>query len=298
MKTVAASCLEWLGARGAVERGPARVLVLSGCEENGSAAPWSAADAFDWLERSSCRVRFAIVGERTGELEWMKPAPVVGPVCRENRSWRWLRLVSAERGEAALSALVGLVRGGRETVLGLNRAEVPADEASRQPGLRSGFLCSFAWVPGEGRAALTVERVPGAAAHAAAADVAQPSVLEALSAAFDVARTVAAERGATVDLVGLWIGEDGNFNSVDGSGRLWLSWEGPGLDAVRAAVSALPELRVTAGGEVPAGPDHSIVGLDIRELLEHQGSSRVLRRGPRTSLLLLNGEVEYPREAR
>ena len=39
-------------------------------------------------------------------------------------------------------------------------------------------------------------------------------------------------------------------------------------------------------------------GLVPLEGTNREGFPRVLRRGPRTSLLVLNGEVEYPREAR
>jgi acetylornithine deacetylase/succinyl-diaminopimelate desuccinylase-like protein len=276
MKTVAATFLEWMGARGALAGGPARVLVLSGCEENGSVSPWSAKDALQWLEDDcGCRVRFAIVGERTGELEWMRPAPLVGPVCRENRSWRWTRCSVGSRGSEAVSDIAAVVHRGRHAVLALNTERLPADKASRQPGLRSGWLCSFAWVPGEdpNGDVLRFDRPSGASMHAAAADVSAPSCVEVLAVAFETLHGVATDLSAEIALAALSIGEDGNFNSTDGSGRLWVSWNGRGLPEGLARVrERLPHLQVEIGSstDVPRGPTEAVFGLDIRELLDHK----------------------------
>ena len=273
MKTVVATFLEWMGSLGERPAGaPALVLALSGCEENGSISPWSAADALDWLERDcGARVRFAIVGERTGELEWMKPAPVVGPICRENRSWRWLRCATSDRGEGALARVAAIVGSGREGVAALNRSAVPPEKAARQPGLRSGWLCSFAWIPGEIAGEIVrIERPAGASAHAAAADVSAPSSLEILARAYEIARDVAREAGASVALAALRIGEDGNFNSFDGSGVMWLSWSGPGPDLAGLAERTGLGASVVSRAEIPSGAPEAIFGLDIRELLDHK----------------------------
>ena len=276
MKTVVATWLVWMARRQARPGPkPPLVLLLSCCEENGSAAPHHSGSVLDLLARRyGVDVRFALVGERTGELEWMTPEPLIGPICKENRSWRWLRSGSGQAcGLTTLHRVADAVRHGRTVVRRLNTEEVPAEKAARQPGVRSGLVNPFAFVAGdpatgEDVAWIEARRAPGAAIHSAAAGVGDPSLVERLSG---VATALEAAFPGRVRLAGLSIGRDGNFNSYDGSGSIWLGVVGAGaaevLVAARAAVG--PDLQVdpvTAPREVA----ETLVGIDIRELLDHR----------------------------
>jgi acetylornithine deacetylase/succinyl-diaminopimelate desuccinylase-like protein len=284
MKTVVASYMVWMAERQA--RGgpqPPLVLLLSCCEENGSAQRHHLASALPWLERTcGASVRFAVVGERTGELEWMQPELTLGPICRENRSWRWLRASSERaRGLAALQRAARALAHARTTIHRLNEEATPAAKAARQPGLRSGLVNAFCRIaaddaPFAPAAAcwLRVERAPGGAMHAAAAQVSQPSLLEALAQVAE--RAVETFGPARVKLGGVSLGQEDNFNTYDGAGAMTLALAGVTAEqgAAWAAGAAGEGLSIATCGSPPepaALP--SVLGLDLRELLDHQPAS-------------------------
>jgi acetylornithine deacetylase/succinyl-diaminopimelate desuccinylase-like protein len=266
MKTVVATYLAWMGAM--QERPGAKppfILLLSCCEENGSEQPHHTLSVLRWLhEEMGVTVRFGVVGERTGELEWMGENLLVGPVCRENRSWRWIRAESGSaRGLDALRRVADTVSICRTSIADAN-AKLGRQE---QPGLRSGFLNPFTFVAadegiGEGMW-LTVAREKGASAHSAVADASPPSLVERFRA---IAERVVEELGAeNVRLAGVEIGQEGNFNTYDGSGEMRL--------VVTGALDACEESGLTIHvsneqGTVRTGP--TVVGIDIRELLDHR----------------------------
>jgi acetylornithine deacetylase/succinyl-diaminopimelate desuccinylase-like protein len=280
MKTVVASYLVWM-ARRQQRPGPKPpiLLTISCTEENGSPRPHHTLSTLRWLrDTRGVEIRFAVVGERTGELEWMDPAPVVGPVCAENRSWRWLRVDSTSgRGMAALGRIADTIELGRTTIATLNAVHTPASKTERQPGVRSGFVNPFCIVMGDegaaspGAAWLQAQRIPGAAIHSAQAKASDLSLLE--SFAWIAGKAADAFGEDNVRLAGVEIGEDRNFNTYDGSGLMKLVITGTdvetlaawadGLDAGGIEVSASSEpLGVTGGA--------TLVGIDIRELLDHK----------------------------
>jgi acetylornithine deacetylase/succinyl-diaminopimelate desuccinylase-like protein len=271
MKTVVATWLVWM-ARQQARPGPRPpvLLMLSSCEENGSARLHHSEAVLEWLAENGVQVRFSIVGERTGELEWMPADTPIGPICCENRSWRWVRAEHEDGGLAALHGMAAVVQAGRERVHALNTEHVPAEKAARQPGVRSGLVCSFALAGSDadlpqGGVWFEVVRPAGKAIHAAAAKASALSLIERLAAV----ATQAASEFKQVHLGELRIGADGNFNSTDGSGRVKLVVSAT-PDAVDAWLSSLDlgELQVArCAAEVADGP--ALLGLDIRELLDH-----------------------------
>ena len=280
MKTVVATWLVWMARRQARPGPkPPLVLMLSCCEENGSAAPHHMGSVLDLLhDRWGVTVRFALVGERTGELEWMSPEPLIGPICKENRSWRWLRSGSdTEGGLETLRRVAAAVGEGRRVVHQLNTEAVPAVKAGRQPGVRSGLVNPFAFVVGEVDAGsnptwIEIERPPGAAIHSAAAGVGDPSLVERLAC---VAVVLEGAFPGRVRLGGLSIGRDGNFNSYDGSGRLWLGVEGAPLADVLDAAALDADLQ-GRGVDGPGEVGETLVGIDIRELFDHRDAIEAL----------------------
>ena len=275
MKTVVASWIVWM-ARQQRRPGPRPpvLLLISCCEENGSDAPHHSESVIEWLrDTHGVTVRFGLVGERTGELEWMD-SPVVGPICKENRSWRWLRLAGAGQQSslemlAQVANLIGTLRG---EVARLNAEAIPAEKAARQPGVRSGLVNPFVRLTAaegaKGERWLQIRRPPGKAIHAAAAKASAASLVER----FAEIASAAAARFPSAVLGGLRIGQDGNFNSTDGSGKLWLDIDAPEAELLEwAAALDAEDLRFTI---VPATPRSKppILGLDIRELLDHQSA--------------------------
>jgi len=208
------------------------------------------------------KVRFGVVGERTGELEWMGEDLKVGPICRENRSWRWMRAESAAaKGLKALQRVAEAVGACRTSIANANRAM----GEQKQPGLRSGFLNPFTFIAGDDGdgAWLTVACEKGASVHSAIADASPPSLVERFNA---IAERVVEECGSVnVRLAGVEIGQEGNFNTYDGSGEMRLvvsgeleEWEESGLI-----------LNVSKeNGTVRT--ESTVVGIDIRELLDHK----------------------------
>lgn len=283
MKTVVATFLAWMAAaQSRPGPRPPMLLMLSCCEENGSHAPNHMDSVLTWLlEDHGVSVRFAVVGERTGELEWMDPDLRIGPICRENRSWRWMRAEGDAEvwGLAALANIAAAVELGRTTVRHLNEGCAPGEKVARQPGVRSGLVNPFCFVvadPAQPKAGaarwLRLRRRAGASIHAAAAGVGQPTLVETFAR---VAASAVARFGAdAVGLVGVEIGQDGNFNSYDGSGELRLTVARADDAAIEAwwQTSGAADLLDMAISATPLAPTRraTAVGLDIRELLDHQ----------------------------
>jgi acetylornithine deacetylase/succinyl-diaminopimelate desuccinylase-like protein len=282
MKTVDATYLVWMARRQRMPGPkPPVLLTLSCTEENGSPQPHNSATAFEWLrEAKGIEIRFAVVGERTGELEWMDPPPIVGPVCAENRSWRWIRVAgSSGRGVAELEMIAETIELGRVTIATLNAVHTPEEKTARQPGVRSGFVNPFCIIVGDEDAHpadavwLQAERVPGTAIHSAQATASDLSLLESF---WYVAREAAKRFGPDqVHLAGVEIGEDRNFNTYDGSGLMKLAMTGTEADSVTAWAKELDtgdiELSVSSEPlDITGGS--TVVGIDIRELLDHKDS--------------------------
>jgi acetylornithine deacetylase/succinyl-diaminopimelate desuccinylase-like protein len=280
MKTVDATYLVWM-ARRQQRPGPKPpiLLMLSATEENGSPQRHNSLSAFQWLRDSKgIEIRFAVVGERTGELEWMDPPPVVGPVCAENRSWRWIRVSSTSgRGTAALGRIAETIQLGRTTVATLNKDHTPEEKTARQPGVRSGFVNPFCIIMGDEDAESTTgvwveaQRIPGTAIHSAQAKASDLSLLESFE---EIAGAAAAAFGeGNVRLAGVEIGEDRNFNTYDGSGLMRLAITGTNVQDVEEWADGLDTggIELTASSE-PLGVTGgaTLVGVDIRELLDHK----------------------------
>ncbi len=282
MKTVVASFLVWMARR---QRRPGSkppiLLTLSCTEENGSPRPPHTLSTLGWLrDTKGVEVRFAIVGERTGELEWMDPAPVVGPVCAENRSWRWMRFESVGgRGMTALRQVADAIEMGRTTIATLNAVHTPASKTARQPGVRSGFVNPFCIIAGDegadvpGVVSVQARRIPGTAIHSAQATASDLSLVEIFTW---VAVQAASSFGeGNVLLGGVEIGEDGNFNTYDGSGLLKLAITGADADAVAAWTAGLDAGGIEVGiASEPLGVTggETVVGMDLRELLDHKNA--------------------------
>ena len=217
-----------------------------------------------------------MVGERTGELEWMGDELSVGPICRENRSWRWFRAQGTQAcGMAELKRINAVVNAGRHLVHDQNTNHTPAAKADRQPGVRSGFVNPFAFVAADDgldemsqAVWVKIARLPGASVHSAAARADQPTLVELFAG-------LAGEMEAEFDrvlLAGVAIGEDGNYNTYDGSGAMTLVVDGakPAVESWLAARD-LEGLDVAASEEpleTVSGP--TFLGIDIRELLDHK----------------------------
>ncbi|MBI2464278.1 M20/M25/M40 family metallo-hydrolase [Candidatus Peregrinibacteria bacterium] len=268
MKTVVATYLAWMAKmQEKIKNDSTKILpfifMLSGCEENGSCEGHNTETALEMLEQKGIRVRFAVVGERTGELEWMKNLKV-GPICTENRSWRWARTVSktsieiADKatmpyekndrksidGEAidgkaidgetidekpmdgmeALKTIAEIVKLGRERIQALNETIDP-EKSAKQPGLRSGFVNPFVSIGPNNEYAtfskttkIHAVRKGGKAIHAASAQTSKASLIETfLEIAENASQTFGTD---TISITCVTIGEEGNFNTYDGSGAM------------------------------------------------------------------------------
>ncbi len=111
------------------------------------------------------------------------------------------------------------------------------------------------------------DRADLAAVRAARAD--QPSLPER----FSCLATRLADRfeGERVRLLSVTVGQDGNFNTWDGSGELVLAIDAPMEEVAGwAAAQRDPGLELTVAASPPApraGP--AVLGLDVREVLAH-----------------------------
>jgi hypothetical protein len=281
MKTVVSTFLAWMGWFQQRPGGkPPFVLLLSCCEENGSHQPHHVRSAVEWLHLNyGLAIRFGVVGERTGELEWMGEGLTVGPICTENRSWRWFRLSSRSAcGKSGLARIARLVSRCRKTVAELNLSLEDDGHPQRQPGLRSGFLTPFTFVAGargsgEPRESITVTALcqGGSSFHSAVADVTRTSLAERFNEL--VAEAETRFGSDNVDLAGVKIGEEGNFNTWDGSGEMQLLLNDVSMEQAGEWVAGRDDSGISLTvreGSVPLVPAPTVAGIDIRELLVHR----------------------------
>lgn len=276
---------------------PPFILMLSGCEENGSSGDHNTKTAIEMLAQKGIRIRFAVVGERTGELEWMKNLQV-GPICRENRSWRWAQASSETQatsetmkrpninginGINALKTVAGIIKTGRERIKTLNKTINP-ERTQNQPGLQSGFVNPFVYIGQDrkdtissGATWIRAERKGGTSVHAATALPSESSLIENFH---EIVENATQTFGADTIFIGhINIGEEGNFNTYDGSGIMTMAIDADPdevqkwMETINDSGITLTTLDRTA---IP-NDDHdahdrkpSIFGIDIRELPEHK----------------------------
>lgn len=289
MKTVVATYLAWMAER-QKEPGPKPpfITMISSCEENGSAESNHTGAALDWLEyEKGVTIRFAVVGERTGELEWMDPDIQVGPICKENRAWRWMKIEAPKtdegNGRSVLNRLSGIVQEGRERIQQLNTQILP-ERAAQQPGLRSGFVNPTMLIGPDYIETtdgweheptwIIVNKEPGVAKHSAAMSAADLSLAEQFEA---IVKSTETTFGAEKIFMGeVVIGERGNFNSWDESGHMKLMViEDP--DTIQEWIESIENkwgLNIRTSKERPDGlcEETGIAGIDIRELPEHKNA--------------------------
>lgn len=301
MKTVVATYLVWMAER-QKQPGPKPPLIamISSCEENGSAAPNHTGAALDWLkETCNIKIRFAVVGERTGELEWMDPDIAVGPICKENRAWRWMELTAdatwdTGNGRNVLRQFSQILGEGRTFIQELNGRIAP-ERREAQPGLSSGFVNPYVLIGPDhvenGRTAkkvpegtwVSVRRISGEAQHSATVSASNLSLIEQFEM---ITRATETRFGEERTYMGeVVIGEKGNFNSWDGSGRLGLIVRGASIEEVRTFMEREVQgfdVRIEAAPPETLCDNPGVAGMDIRELLEHKNSVetwlRALRR--------------------
>ena len=271
MKTVIATQLVWMANR-QQQKGPKppMILMISSCEENGSDKPNSTQSALEWLETEhGVSVRFAIVGERTGDLQ-ANPVPVVGDICKENRGWRGARAEGAgQKGIKALKAVRAAVQAGRERVTKLNETAET---------VQSGWVNPFALIgPDDDIPANTngiwirVHCKGGAAGHSATANSGNESLIERFGAIVTAAEVQFREGHCY--LGNLTIGEDKNFNTYDGSGEMQLFLATTDQEQINEWTESNGQAGITLTTLEDAPkltPRPGVVGLDIREILAHK----------------------------
>jgi hypothetical protein len=178
---------------------------------------------------------------------------------------------------AALEKIAETIELGRVTIATLNAVHTPEEKTARQPGVRSGFVNPFCIIMADDEADLAdavwlkAERIPGTAIHSAQATASDLSLLESFCY---VAREAAKRFGTDkIHLAGVEIGEDRNFNTYDGSGLMKLAVTGSEHDAVAAWASGVEagDIKLSVSSE-PLGitGGSTVVGIDIRELLDHK----------------------------
>ncbi|EKD93867.1 MAG: hypothetical protein ACD_28C00035G0004 [uncultured bacterium] len=284
MKTVVATYLVWMAEmQKKPDKKPPFIAMISSCEENGSDQPNHTLEALKWLKKEKgVTIRFSVVGERTGELEWMAADTPVGPIMTENRAWRWTQIENENaRGKAALRDIAMAVQEGRTRIDQLNREAVPAKKKAGQKGVISGFLNPFTHIPGdevqergEGRKWIKVERQKGASVHAAATGTAAPSLIELFQI---IEQNAEIQFGAkTTHMREIRIGQEGNFNTYDGSGAMVLSVNAEGDEPLlqnwiqdQVALTGLT-LSTHAENPVVETLTQTTFGLDVREILDHK----------------------------
>lgn len=288
MKTVVATDLVWMAER-QKKSGPKPpfITMISSCEENGSDQANHTEAALDHLKNTyGLDIRFAVVGERTGELEWMDPSIQVGPICEENRSWRWMEweatpTTPSKANRDTLFRIAGIIGEGREHIQTLNN-EIKPERAAKQPGLRSGFVNPYVLIGSDKlpetptpQLQIKVAREKGTSTHSAAVSAANNTLIENFESFVKKAEFTFGTDN--IHLSELVIGEQGNFNSTDGTGKMRITISGNPETITQWTNHQSTELtqnNLTISIETPSpetiyqGP--TIMGIDIRELLEHK----------------------------
>ncbi|MDP2624790.1 MAG: hypothetical protein Q8P27_01245, partial [Candidatus Peregrinibacteria bacterium] len=125
---------------------------------------------------------------------------------------------------------------------------------------------------------VTVEKKSGAAKHSALVSPSDPTLIEELANALEEAKKHFGEH--SVSLVALQMGEDQNYNTWDGSGRVVMV-----IDAPTEKVTTWIGMSTLADGlsnevtkTAPEGTDvkGTTIGLDIRELLDHKDAVQLM----------------------
>jgi hypothetical protein len=111
----------------------------------------------------------------------------------------------------------------------------------------------------------------GAAIHSAAANAAQPSLIERFA---EIATAGQQRFGETaMFLGGVEIGQDGNFNTYDGGGvlRLVTTAARPAIESWLGQLAMDEDLQAVCQAEnQPLTEGAALFGLDIREILDHR----------------------------
>ncbi|MDF2379733.1 MAG: M20/M25/M40 family metallo-hydrolase [Candidatus Gracilibacteria bacterium] len=288
MKTVVATQLVWMAEQQAKPgKKPPFVLMLSGCEENGSVRGNNMKDMMQ-VARKEFGMEFgmAIVGERTGELEHMDADIKVGPICEANRGWRWYRGEQSKEGENGMPAFFALsqaIADCRALISNLN-ADRTSQRQKDQSNWKTGFVNSFVRVgsdldmPSDG----TLVRMTshGKSKHSGAFNPDRPTFLEEL---IGVSGALSAEFGEeNLSLRQVVIGEDENYNSVTGGGTVEFVVSGSHMAVVTVLGGIISEQlnhdnHAGHGIEFFASPESNIakvdtkplIGIDLREIPEH-----------------------------
>ncbi len=282
MKTVVATQLVWMAEQQAKPGPhPPIVLMISSTEENGSTQPNGTQHAIAYLrDHLGAKIELAIVGERTGEMETMGKVPV-GPICDANRGWRWYRAQGSDilTGSEGLTLVSMHVRSGREQTA-FNNENIGSDRTRQQQNWRSGFVNSFASIGPDANldkfqgGTLIELEIPGEAKHAASISAADPTVLEKFARMFDDLEKAVGKGNIAVESVR--VGEDGNYNTVTGGGKMRLVVSDENLNATTVrAISIIEEtfqgINISYGTFDPLAVEarSAVFGLDIREIPEH-----------------------------
>ncbi|MBI4975755.1 M20/M25/M40 family metallo-hydrolase [Candidatus Peregrinibacteria bacterium] len=274
MKTVVATQLVWMAEQQKKEGPkPPIVLMLSSCEENGSVKPYGTQHAIQMLQSEhNIKIELAIVGERTGEMESINQLSV-GPICDRNRGWRWYRGSGmGVKGLQGLKLIAEMVKGGRTWVNVMNTEE----------GWNTGFVNSFAGIEADEESVSTDDTEisiisrKGEAKHAASISAEMPTLLEDFYEIAKLAQQIFGEEN--VKLTGIEIGDDGNFNTVTGGGKMALEIKGlgSGLKDFLEKISSYDYSSIDIHKKLSSQNGHrssrmekyhgTIFGLDIREI--------------------------------
>lgn len=304
MKTVVASQLVWMAEQQA-KTGPKPpiIVMVSSTEENGSTQPNGTQHAIAMMRNEfGAEVQLAIVGERTGEMESMGKVPV-GPICDANRGWRWYRGEGPDvlQGSEALRFISEIVKSGRQEAVTGNAVST-SERMEKQGNWRSGFVNSFASIGPDANlekfqdGTLIEIEIPGEAKHAATISASTPTVLERLATIFDKMEESLGNGNVAVESVA--VGEDGNYNTVTGGGKIRLVI-GPSQIHSMTLAGLIDQLQTDGLKVTSSAFDPSTIqarlpvfGLDIREIPEHTDSVNHWLAATRARLAALGFELE------